>query len=170
MHLSFGTLYTAKNEFCSSDILFSSLAHFFLYDPFSLHFWVLGLVVCFGFVGVFFSFGMGWGGGCLGFAPPHKLLCMGKAKHCLFLVCKTMTSLRLEVDRLRYLKNHLTLSKVSFSSWEPYTSCRRAEGTTLTSPSTPATTSQGRCSKRKTNFKKEGKKQENSELETVAKR
>lgn len=43
----------------------------------------------------FFSFEIGWGRGCLGFSPPHKLLCMGKAKHFFFfLVCKTMRSLR----------------------------------------------------------------------------
>lgn len=120
MHLSFGALYTAKNEFCSSGI-FSSLSHFSCKAPFPYIFAVW----------VFFSFGMG----CLSFSLPTNCF----AKHFFFPVCKAMRSLRSKVDRLRRLKNHLTLPKLLFSSWRLYTSHHRTEGTTLTSPSTPAT-------------------------------
>lgn len=91
MHLSYGTYMTLRMH----SVLQISC---FLLSP--TYLLVRSVFPTFGGGGwwcfvLFFSFGIGWGRGCLGFSPPHKLLCMGKAKHFFFfLVCKTMRSLR----------------------------------------------------------------------------
>ena len=141
-HLSYATLYTAKNEICSSGIFFSTLSHILLLRPIFLTFLGLGVVLVFeGFLVLLWV-----REGVFRFFPSPKIALLGQSKT--FFLASLQDNEILEIwGRQTKVpkKSHLTLSKFSFSSWEPYTSCRRTEGTTLTFPWTPATPSQERC-------------------------